>query len=345
MIFSNLTEVRIGGVFKMTKNIALINLGGTIMSMHDPETGRLKAGAMTGDELLENANLEHLDVDIDVKEVKSIDSSEMTLEDLRDIAKAIQNVLDEGVDGIVLTHGTDTMEETAYMMDLIFDTDTPIVFTGSQLSIEDLGFDGHSNIRDAVLTASYPDSRGQGVLIVFDQVIIPAHGATKKNSIGLHAFTSYLNTILGVLYDGKVSYFVNKRRQPHFAIDLSQPFTRDVHVIRMALDFNANYLNYLVDNGCDGLVIESLGAGQIFPEAVPAVHKALEKNIPVVVVSRAYTGGVVSLYDGEGGGAALAQAGCIFDEGRLNGTQARIKLIAMLNSEYDSDIATQWHNF
>lgn len=327
----------------MTKKIALINLGGTIMSIHDPETGRLRAGAMTGNELLENANLDHLDVEIDVIEVKSIDSSEMTLEDLRDIANAIQSSLDAGVDGIVLTHGTDTMEETAYMMDLIFATEVPIVFTGSQLSIEDLGFDGHSNIRDAVLTASSDESRGQGVLIVFDQSIIAAHGAIKQNSIGLHAFTSYLGGELGVLYDGRVTYYNLKNKRPHFTVDLSQAFTRNVHLVRMVLDFNADYLNYLVDHDCDGLIIESLGAGQIFPDAVPAVHKALDKNIPVIVVSRSYTGGVVSLYDGEGGGAALEQAGCTFDQGSLNGSQARIKLIAMLNSDLKDDIQANWN--
>lgn len=315
------------------------------MSVRDPETGHLKAGAMSGEELLEKANLEYLDVDINVKDVKSIDSSEMTLADLQDIAAAIEKTLAQGVDGIILTHGTDTMEETAYMMDLIFDTDVPIIFTGSQLSIEDLGFDGHSNIRDAVLTACEEGSRGQGVLIVFDQAIISAHGGTKRNSMGLHAFSAYLGTELGALYEKRVAFHNNKRRRPHFDVDVSQPFTRDVHIIRMALDFNANYLNYLVDNGCDGLIIESLGAGQIFPEAVPAVKKALEKDIPVIIVSRTYEGGVISLYEGDGGGASLAEAGCVFDEGSLNGTQARIKLIAMLNSDLKIDIQGNWNQY
>ena len=212
------------------KKIKLLNLGGTITSVRDPKTGGLRSGSLTGEELIEQSGLGSLNLNLDIENFKSLPSTEISLEDLREVKARIDEIISQGeFEGIVITHGTDTMEETAYMLNLIVDAKIPIVMTGSQRSIKDLGFDGSGNIRDAIIVASDNASQGKGVLLVFNQEILPAKFAFKSNSTGLRGFTAQGTGPLGNVYGGEANYYYDISPNKTLEI-LDKPFTNKVYL-------------------------------------------------------------------------------------------------------------------
>ncbi|MDK6626781.1 asparaginase [Aerococcus urinae] len=326
------------------KRIVLINLGGTITSVHT-QAGGLQSGSLTGAELLKDMDLSNLAVDLKIKEVKSIPSNEMSLADMADIAQAIEAEIDQGAQGIVLTHGTDTMEETSYFVDLLLDTPVPVVFTGSQLSSQDLGYDGFSNIRDAVLTAASDASAGKGTLLVFNQCIFTVNDVVKNNSIGLHAFESVNAGPLGVTYGGRVHYFRDYHPVDKFPVHLEQSFSPNVYLVKASLDFNPKMITALVEAGAEGFVLEGFGVGSLPPALQDILEQVIQAEIPVVLVAKANRGGIHKVYASMGAAIQLEQVGVILDQGYLNGQHARLKLIAMLNSPLKDDIAGNWNKY
>lgn len=324
------------------KKIVLLNLGGTITSVVDPTTGKLMSGTLTGKQLIEQSKLGDLNIDLEIKDVKSIPSPEMRCSDILDIKKAIEETLKENVDGIVLTHGTDTMEETSYMLDLLLDTEVPVVLTGSQRSIKDLGFDGAPNIRDAIITASDDASKKRGVLVVFNQEIFCAKRVVKTNSAGLGGFSAPVSGPMGTVYGGKVKYFYDYTPDKAIKV-LDGEFTNKVYLIKMTLDFPIEMLEALLNTDVKGLVIEGFGVGAVVPEVQDVLGKFTKKNIPVVLVSKCLTGGIWKFYGSKGAAVQLEKAGCILDEDYLQGPKARLKLITMLNSEYKENIKENWN--
>ncbi|MGX7107606.1 asparaginase [Hutsoniella sourekii] len=325
------------------KKIVLLNLGGTITSVRT-QTGGLQSGSMTGAELLADIDLRREDLDLEVVDVKSIPSNEMTLSDMVDIYQAINQQLDRGVDGLVLTHGTDTMEETSYFMDLLLDTPVPVVFTGSQRSILDLGFDGHANIRDAILTACDPASRGQGVLLVFNQEVFTAQGVVKSNSVAIQGFSDPQRGPLGLTYGGRLHYLRQACTRKKLSFD-SLAFDNQVYLIKMTLDFNPKIIEALVATGCQGLVIEGLGVGSVPPAVQDQIQSAINQGLLVVLTTRASQGGVHRVYESKGAAIQLEQVGVILDQNYLTGPEARLKLIAFLASREKESISELWNQY
>ncbi|WP_308553739.1 asparaginase [uncultured Peptoniphilus sp.] len=324
------------------KKIALLNLGGTITSVADPKTGKLQSGTLTGKQLIEQCHLGDLGIDLEIKDIKSIPSPEMKCSDILDIKKAIEETLKENVDGIVLTHGTDTMEETSYMLDLLLSTEVPVVLTGSQRSAKDLGFDGAPNIRDAIIVASDEMSRKRGVLVVFNQEVFCAKRVIKTNSAGLGGFSDPVSGPMGAVYGAKVKYFYDYTPDKAIKI-LDEPLTNKVYLIKMTLDFPIEMLETLLNTDVKGLVVEGFGVGAVVPGVQDVLEKYVNKNIPVILVSKCHTGGVWKVYGSKGAAVQLEKVGCILDEGYLQGPKARLKLIAMLNSEYKDSIRENWN--
>lgn len=326
------------------KKIKLFNLGGTITSAVDPKTGYLKSGSLTAEELLEQSGLSDLKLDLDIENFRSIPSTEMTLKDLREIKGRLEEIISENkFNGIVITHGTDTLEETAYFLNLVVDTKIPIVITGSQRSIKDLGFDGSANIRDAIIVASDDESVGKGVLVVFNQEILSVKLSTKSNSTGVRGFTASGSGPMGYVYGGKASYHyypVNK----NLLKTLDLPFTNRVYLIRMTTDFPVELLKSILSLKPLGLVIEGFGVGAVNPESQDIIKMIIDAQIPVVLTTRSYFGGVRTVYDTKGAGKQLEDIGVIFEE-ELTGVKARLKLICMLNSDYKDKIKENWTRF
>ncbi|MGX1080899.1 L-asparaginase/Glu-tRNA(Gln) amidotransferase subunit D [Bacillus sp. SLBN-57] len=163
----------------MNKKVALITTGGTIAS-RKTESGRLAAGAISGPELAEMCSLPE-DVQIDVYPAFQLPSMHITFQHLLELKQTIERVFqDGGYDGAVVTHGTDTLEETAYFLDLTIEDERPVVVTGSQRAPEQQGTDAYTNIRHAVYTACSPDIKGAGTVVVFNERIFNARYVNKS---------------------------------------------------------------------------------------------------------------------------------------------------------------------
>lgn len=235
------------------------------------------------------------------------------------------HLADPKVDGIVVAHGTDTIEETAFLVDLTTETSKPVVFCGAMRTLGEPGSDGPSNLSIAVRTAANPDARGHGVLIAVGEQILAAGEAVKTHTQNLGAFKSEIGPV--AILDRSGVRFVRSAVRRRFVQTGSIDPRVDLHV--MATGSDDGLLRASLDRGARGLVIEGTGAGNVPPLAVPAIAAAIKAGVPVVITSRCGAGSVAPLYGYEGGGAQLQKMGCVLG-GDLVGQKARILLMVAL---------------
>lgn len=314
------------------KSILIIFTGGTI-SM---EKNTLTHKATIRDnqhELLENIASELKDIELKSHLFSLKPSPAMTPDDMLSLAILTQQQLESSdIDGIVVTHGTDTLEETAYFLDLYLDTKKPVVFTGSMRNFSELGFDGLSNLVSSILVAASEQSKHMGVLVCLNDEINSAAEVTKSHTLSLDTFKSLEFGPLGIVEQDNVLYY----RQTHHQSFLLQPtrIEKRVEIIKVYSGISSDILNLLLDYGVKGIVLEALGRGNVPPTLVPGIKKAIELNIPVLITSRCPKGRVLDSYGYEGGGHHLQQLGVIFTE-NLNSQKARIQLILALGITQD----------
>ena len=237
------------------------------------------------------------------------------------------HLADPKVDGVVVTHGTDTMEETAFLVDLTTETSKTVVFCGAMRTLGEPGSDGPSNLQLAVRTAANPDARGHGVLIAVGEEILAAGEAVKTHTQNLGAFKSDIGPV--AILDRSGVRFVRGAVRRRFVQAGSIDPRVDLHV--MATGSDDGLLRASLLRGARGLVIEGTGAGNVPPGAVPAIQDAIKASIPVVITSRCGSGSVAPLYGYQGGGAQLQKLGCVLG-GDLVGQKARILLMVALGA-------------
>jgi len=235
------------------------------------------------------------------------------------------HLADPRIDGVVVTHGTDTIEETAFLVDLTTETSKPVVFCGAMRTLGEPGSDGPSNLLIAVKTAANPDARGHGVLIAVGEEILAAGEAVKTHTQNLGAFKSGIGPL--AILDRNGVRFVRSAVRRRFVKTGSIDPRVDLHV--MATGTDDALLRASLARGARGLVIEGTGAGNVPPLAVPAIRDAIKASVSVVITSRCGAGSVAPLYGYQGGGAQLQKMGCILG-GDLVGQKARILLMVAL---------------
>lgn len=243
------------------------------------------------------------------------------------IEKAVN---EEHYDGIVITHGTDTLEETAYFLDLALNVNVPVAITGAMRSSNELGSDGLINLQSAILVALCPESQGKGVLVVMNDEIHNAKFVTKTHTTNVATFQTPTFGPCGLIAKNRVLYFQQLTEYERFPI---QAVTRtNVQLVKSYAGMDSFLLEQLAHHGCDGVVIEALGAGNLPPSCLAGLDALLRADIPVVLVSRAFNGVTQDVYDYLGGGKQLKQQNVIFTTG-LSGQKARIKLLVLLNQD------------
>lgn len=307
------------------KKIAVINTGGTIAMTENLTTGKVRPSSENP--IVQQKNLLDNFADLEVIEYSNIPSPHMTPELMLELCKFIEQKAKE-VDGIVVTHGTDTLEETSYFADLVLDLDIPLVFTGAMRSSNEIGADGMSNLRSAILVATSAASTDYGALVVMNDEIHAAAYVTKTHTTNLATFQTPTFGPVGLIAKNEVLYFQKFLRTEHYQVDEIK--TR-VPLIKAYAGLDSTLIDAAADAGIHGIVLEGLGAGNVPPQAVPGVQRILQDNIPVVMVSRAFNGVSEDVYDYQGGGKQLADIGVIFTQG-LSGVKARIKLMILLSS-------------
>lgn len=249
------------------------------------------------------------------------------------IEKAVN---EEQYDGIVITHGTDTLEETAYFLDLALNVNVPVAITGAMRSSNELGSDGLINLQSAILVALCPESRNKGVLVVMNDEIHNAKFVTKTHTTNVATFQTPTFGPCGLIAKNRVLYFQQLTEYERFPI---QTVTRtNVQLVKAYTGMDSFLLEQLAHHGCDGVVIEALGAGNLPPSCLAGLDALLRADIPVVLVSRAFNGVTQDVYDYLGGGKQLKQQNVIFTTG-LSGQKARIKLLVLLNQNLGKPLA------
>jgi L-asparaginase len=243
------------------------------------------------------------------------------------LSKEIKHQLSEKkYDGVVVTHGTDTLEETAYLLDLTIKTDIPIVVTGSMKNSSEPNWDGPKNLLDSIQVCMNNNSRGMGVMVCLNGEINAASEVTKIYSDELGTFQSLDFGSLGFVQNIRVIY----NRLPRLLETLeSERINTNVDLLTVYAGMDEKFFKFSADSGVDGIVVEALGVGNVPPACFEGIKYAANKNIPIVLVSRCPAGETDYIYSYPGAGVHLHNLGVIFTD-FLNGQKARIKLMLAL---------------
>ncbi|MCZ2811728.1 asparaginase [Modestobacter sp. VKM Ac-2979] len=302
--------------------VHLLATGGTIASRQGPDG---LAAVIPAAELLAAAR-SPAGVSVTTSDLGTVASFALTTSDLRDLVAAARRCLADGVDGVVVTHGTDTMEESAYLADLVHDDPRPIVFTGAQRPFDSPAPDGPANLADALRVASAPAARDLGVLLCFDGLTFAARGVRKIDTLRGGAFGAPGRGPVIRLAGESVLPLARPPRPSPLPLDLRAELPR-VDVVTCHLGADAALLHAAVAAGAAGLVLQALGAGNVPPAIAEATEELVAGGVPVLVCSRVPSGPVAPLY--AAGGARLARGGAVF-AGDLSPWQGRLLLAAAL---------------
>ncbi|MCP4630962.1 MAG: asparaginase [bacterium] len=306
--------------------VAVITTGGTIAEKIDPKTGGA-VPAVSGKNLIGAVPQLAKIARIKVVNYSNIDSSQMTPKLWAGLSKTVDRVLeDPSIKGAVITHGTDTMAEGSYFLDLTLKTDKPVVFVGAMRDTSDVSPDGPANILNAVIQVCSDKAGDWGVTVTLNQYINSARDVRKTNSTNEQTFNSGEKGFLGYIAMGKVYRYHNRHDRQRFPLPDKLP---KVVLLSTYAGDDGSFVRYAVDQGAEGVVIEGLGAGNVNADVYIAVEHAIKKGIAVVLTTRVYHGGVFPIYGDQGGGETLEKAGVILG-GDLPGPKARILLMMTL---------------
>lgn len=266
--------------------------------------------------------------DLYVEDLYHLASPQITEREMLGIKNRIEEAVKEGYDGVVVTHGTDTLEETAYYLELTLDIKIPVVVTGAMRSSNEIGADGLANLRSSLVVATDEESSDKGVLVVMNDEVHTATYVTKTHTTNVATFQTPTFGPIGLVSKNNVIYFQKLVKEEHYEVNTTE---KKVYLLKAYAGMDEKLINAVCDLGADGLVIEALGAGNLPPQTVSAVRNCIKRSIPVVFVSRAFNGVTQDVYDYEGGGKRFQQDGVIFTTG-LSGQKARVKLMILLEA-------------
>lgn len=308
------------------KRIAILSTGGTIEML--PGTGGLdiidghNPLPVEGEVVPEGTQIEHV-------KFCSLPSPAITPDLMASLCIRLQEMSAEGrYDGIVVTHGTDTLEESAFLADACLGTDVPVVFTAAMRSPSELGVDGPRNVRGAILAASNHEIHNLGVTVVLNDEIHAAGRVTKTYTSNVSSFASPGYGPLGFVDQDRVLL----QRRPLWRVRLPPGrlvMDPGVGLVRIAAGLGAREIGHCVQCGDRAVVVEALGRGNVPPEVSGAIEEAVSRDTMVFVTSRCYVGRVLGVYDYTGGGADLERKGA-FLAGDMQGHKLRLLLMAAL---------------
>jgi L-asparaginase len=271
--------------------------------------------------------------DIESMVFSNIPSPHMTPEKMFDLAKLV-DIKAEQYDGIVITHGTDTVEETAYLLDLLLNTRKPVVFTAAMRSGSELGLDGPRNIVGAVRVAVHHQAIDKGVLVVMNDEIHTAHDVTKADTGKLEAFVSPNHGNLGIVDSDRVIF----QRKLLFRDNVwTDKLNYNIDLIKATAGMDGRFIDCSIEKGTRGIVIEAFGRGNLPLSLVEPIRRAMAHKIVVVLTSRVFKGRVLPEYGYEGGGFHLQKMGAVLSED-LKGPKVRLKLMALFGKYDDPEV-------
>lgn len=315
--------------------IGLIFTGGTIAMRVDPVTGAAVPSMAAADIVDAVPSLAQI-ADFEVEEFSRLPGPHVTPDGMWRLARRIAAWLDRpDIDGVVITHGTDTIEETAFLLDLVLTSDKPVVLVGAMRTVSDPSWDGPANLIAAVRVAAAESARGLGVLVVMDDHVFPAREVRKLHTESSGSFSTPEFGPLGVVDNGRVVL----RRRPLARPDWCDPAAETglrvtkldtrVSLIQAFTGMDDFLVRAVIGQQMRGLAIVAFGRGNVPPPLVPAVADAVKAGMLVTVSSRSVAGRVEARYGYDGGGLQLKNAGAIL-AGDLSAAQARLLMMVAL---------------
>lgn len=309
--------------------VKIVTTGGTIAMKEKKGAGALPA--LTAEDL---KSLLPPDIGpLETEEFCNLPSAHMTTDFIFKLSQRVKEIMaaDEVI-GVVITHGTDVMEETAYLLDLVVDTEKPIVLTGAMRNASQVGYDGIANLKASIRVATSSEARDLGALVVMNDEIHAARYVTKTHTQALNTFQSPFWGPLGRV-DGDRVVIGKRVKREHIPC---QRLAADVPLMKLAVGLDERFLSQAIERRADGAVIEALGGGRVPPWWMPSIKEAINRGLVVVIASRCPAGRLYDEYGFVGGYRDLKKVGVIFSEG-LSGQKARIKLMAALGVTRDKE--------
>lgn len=308
------------------KNILFIFTGGTISMKIDPQLGAAVPFLSPEEIIAFVPGLERL-TEFEIIDFARLPGPHVTPKKMFELSELLNRQLQRSdIDGAVITHGTDTLEETAYLLDLRLDSSKPVAVVGAMRNSSELGWDGPANLKSAVRVVLDAQSGGKGVFVVLNDTLHAASEVTKTHTESMNAFQSPNSGPLGVVDKDRIvwtSVLAGRVSLP------GHPIETRVDLFKIVAGAGDRLLRCGVDSGARGLVIEGTGRGNVPPAVLAGIQHALDHDIPVVLASRCGQGRVLDTYGYVGSGKDLRRRGVCFG-GSLPGQKARIKLMVVL---------------
>jgi len=309
----------------MKKKVVLITTGGTIASQRNQDN-KLESGKLDGKTILSMCQLEE-EIDIILIDLFQVPSMHMTFENLNQLNKTICKVFEDNeVNGVVVTHGTDSLEETAYFLELTIDDKRPIIVTGSQKSPDDIGTDVYSNLRNSLLVASSEYAMNIGTCVVFNEKILHSKYVKKDHSSSINGFGAIGYGMLGYIDNDEVIIYQKPTIKENYRIQKEYP---TVEIVYSYLGSNSTILDCLYEKNVEGIVLVGAGRGQVTPAMTQVIEKLCAKGTKIVLVTATEEGRVFPTYDYYGSANNLKNIGVIMG-GDFEPKKARLKLMLML---------------
>lgn len=318
----------------MKPKLYLLTTGGTIASIASDAGGATPQ--LMGDALLGSVPGARDWADITVESVAQKGGSHLDLETLASLSRRANEILrNDRVQGIVITQGTDTIDENAYLLDLTIESDRTVVVTGAMRNPSMLGAEGAKNLHDALRVAASPNSRGRGVLVVFNDEIHSARGAQKSHTQSPAAFASPLTGPMGCVVGRDVHYYYTP--EPRTRI-LPPKLEKRVEILKLGVEPSLLLLRACLEGDVRGIIIEALGGGRVPPYYARAVQEGVRAGRTIVITSRTGRGRIWDPYGYEGTYAQLRDLGVLFGHD-ISSSKLRIKLmLALANLGHPDEI-------
>lgn len=315
------------------KNVHVIVLGGTIVYQkgQDNNKNAVKLLSDIGDSVKE--------INITAEDMLGKASSAMTIIDLFAVAKRVNELCEQELDGIVVVQGTDTIEETAFILDLMTTGEAPVVVTGAMRHVGLLGADGGANLKDAIVVAASQDIKGVGCVVVSNGEIHAANNVQKKHTQNVAAFQSDLGPI-GIISEGTPRVLYIPRREKNILKDMEYVLDMEAASIYTAAVFvgeDGRLLKYLKAAGYQGVVIQGMGGGHVSTEFAENLHEIIDE-FPIILASRTGGGEILqSTYEGYPGSEVELLKRGLISAGMLTPSKSRILLSILVTANCNRD--------